>query len=93
LRLRPGQGRSPDRKKSSRMRLRAEVVGLDGDFDQIRGSVASLLLLWSAIERSAREEVVRVNGGAVSKSAYGIPAVLSAWDDSVVAKRPTISLA
>lgn len=75
------------------MRLRAEVVGLDGDFDQIRGSVASLLLLWSTIERSAREEVARVNGGAVPKSAYGIAAVLGAWEDSVAAKRPTISLA
>lgn len=56
------------------------------DFDRISGSLRSLLMLWSSIERSAREEVARENGGAIPNSAYGIAAVLKAWEETVVAK-------
>ncbi len=41
-------------------------------FEQIRGSLGSLLLLWSRIERAAREEVASAHDGQLPKSAYGI---------------------
>lgn len=49
-------------------------------FAQIKGSVASLLLVWAQIERTARDEVARAHGGAVPKSAHGLVAVLNAWE-------------
>jgi hypothetical protein len=48
---------------------------LDVSYERISGSLGSLLLLWAAIERSAREEVVRVHG-QFPRSAHGIAAVL-----------------
>lgn len=57
----------------------------DVSFEQIKGAMGSLLLLWAAIERAARQEVAQAHDGCVPKSAYGISAVLSAWESSVVA--------
>lgn len=48
-------------------------------FEQIQGSLGSLLMLWSAIERAARKEVARAHNGQLPKSAHGIAAVLNAW--------------
>lgn len=56
-------------------------------FEQIRGSLGSLLLLWSAIERAAREEVARAHDGQLPKSAHGIAAVLNAWEAAVLARK------
>ena len=56
-------------------------------FEQIRGSLGSLLLLWSAIERAARKEVARAHDGQLPKSAHGIAAVLNAWEAAVVARQ------
>lgn len=53
-------------------------------FEQICGSLGSLLLLWSEIERTAREEVARAHGGQLPKSAHGIAAVLNVWEAAVV---------
>jgi len=55
---------------------------LDGSYDRISGSLGSLLLLWAAIERSAREEVLRVHGH-LPKSAHGISAALKCWEATV----------
>jgi hypothetical protein len=55
----------------------------DVSFEQISGSPGSLLLLWSAIEQAARDEVARAHGGQLPKSAHGIVAVLNAWEASV----------
>ena len=52
----------------------------DVTFEQISGSLGSLLLLWAAIERQARQEVARVNDGILPRSAFGISAVLTAWE-------------
>ena len=52
-------------------------------FDQIRGSFSSMLLLWSAVERAAREEVARAHDGQIPKSAHGIAAVLRSWEASI----------
>lgn len=51
----------------------------DISFEQLRGSLGSLLLLWSAIERAARKEVARAHDGQLPRSAHGIAAVLDAW--------------
>lgn len=48
--------------------------------DQIKGSLGSLLILWSSVERAIREEVSRAHGGQLPKSAHGIAAVLRAWE-------------
>ena len=56
-------------------------------YDQIKGAVGSLLLLWSAIERAARDEVVRTNGGTLPKAAHGVGAALKAWEASISARR------
>jgi len=53
-------------------------------FERISGSLGSLLLLWSAIERTARAEVARAHGGQLPKSAHGIAAVLNAWEAAVI---------
>lgn len=56
----------------------------DVTFEQISGSLGSLLLLWAAIEREARQEVARLNDGILPRSAFGISAVLNAWEATVV---------
>ena len=56
----------------------------DVSFEQIRGSLGSLLLLWSAIEQAARDEVARAHDGQLPKSAHGIAAALNAWEAAVV---------
>ena len=55
----------------------------DVSFEQISGSLGSLLLLWSAIEQAARDEVARVHDGQLPKSAHGIAAALNAWQAAV----------
>lgn len=52
----------------------------DVSFEQIKGSLGSLLYLWSQIERAARDEVANAHDGQLPKSAYGIAAVLNAWE-------------
>lgn len=64
----------------------------DVTYEQISASLGSLLLLWAAIERSARNEVARIYGGCLPKSAYGIAAVLNAWEAAVIATRPEAPL-
>ncbi|WP_108813406.1 hypothetical protein [Loktanella sp. Alg231-35] len=49
-------------------------------FEQAKISLGSLLFLWSSIERAAREEVASAHEGQLPKSAYGIAAVLKAWE-------------
>ncbi len=61
-------------------------------FEQISASLGSLLFLWAAIERAAREEVARVHGGCLPRSAHGIAAVLGTWEAIVIAAHPEASL-
>lgn len=60
-------------------------------YEKMRGSVGSLLLVWSAIEGSARDEVIRAQG-CVPKSAHGVAAVLKIWEGIVIAGHPATSL-
>lgn len=69
------------------------MESLNVDFSDISRSLSSLLLLWSAIERTTREEVARFHGGVIPKSAFGIAAVLSAWEESVIVQHGAASLA
>ncbi len=62
------------------------------DFNEISRSLSSLLLLWSAIESAARGEVAHFNGGVVPKSAYGIAAVLNAWEEAAIAQHGATGL-
>lgn len=55
---------------------------MDVSYERISGSLGSLLLLWAAIERSARKEVIRVHG-QLPKSAHGIAAVLKCWEATI----------
>jgi hypothetical protein len=60
----------------------------DVTFAQISGSLGSLLLLWAAIEKAARQEVARVNDGSLPRSAHGLSAALNAWEATVVDRCP-----
>ncbi|WP_406720730.1 hypothetical protein RPE78_12400 [Thioclava litoralis] len=48
-------------------------------FEELKGALASLLLLWSKIEKVTRAEIARTYDGQVPKSAYGIANSLNAW--------------
>ncbi|MCE7797200.1 hypothetical protein LWE61_11585 [Sphingobium sufflavum] len=64
---------------------------MDVTYEKMSGSLGSLLLLWAAIERSAREEIIHVHG-CLPKSAYGIAAVLRTWESMVTARQPVVPL-
>lgn len=65
---------------------------IDVTFEKASASLGSLLLLWAAIERAARDEVARLHDGRLPKSAHGIAAVLNAWEAAVIAFRPEAQL-
>ncbi len=67
-------------------------VAKDVSHEQASASLGSLLLLWAGIERAARDEVARIHGGCLPKSAHGIARVLDAWHDSVTGDRQAGSL-
>lgn len=56
-------------------------------YEQMKASVGSLIILWSRIERTGREEISRANGGILPKSAHGIAMTLSAWEASVIDRK------
>lgn len=56
---------------------------LDVTFHQMGGAIGSLILLWSKIERSARDDVVRLLGFLPAK-AHGIKGVIGTWEGAVV---------
>ena len=55
------------------------------------GAVGSLLLVWSRIEQSARDEIVPPSGSN-PRDLHGVGAVLTAWENHVKATQPAISL-
>lgn len=60
-------------------------------FDKMSGVVGSLLLVWSRIERAARDEVVR-DSGSNPRNLHGVAAVLAAWESKVKTTQPAASL-
>ena len=63
----------------------------DVTFNQMSGAIGSLILLWSRIERSARDDVDRLLGFLPAK-AHGIKAVIGTWEDAVVEAQPADTL-
>lgn len=64
----------------------------DVTYEQVSGSLGSLLLHWAAIERQARKEVARAHHGCLPKSAHGFAAVLNVCETTVVAEGSAGSL-
>lgn len=65
---------------------------LDVTYEKISSSLGSLLMLWAAIERVARDEAARLHGGSLPKSAHGIAASLNTWEAAVISVRPELQL-
>ncbi len=55
----------------------------DVTYEQINGTLGSLLRLWAAIERQAQHEIRR-DGSRIAKSVHGIAATLNAWETFVL---------
>ena len=55
----------------------------DVTYEQINGTLGSLLRLWAAIERQAQHEILR-DGSGIAKSVHGIAAILNAWETFVL---------
>lgn len=64
----------------------------DVTYEKMSASLGSLLLLWAAIERTARDESAQLHGGCLPKSAHGIAAVLKTWEAAIIALRPEATL-
>lgn len=64
---------------------------MDVTFNQMSGAIGSLILLWSRIERSARDDVVRLLGFLPAK-AHGIKAVIRTWESAVAEAQPSETL-
>lgn len=68
-----------------------EEISLDVTFNQMSGVIGSLLLIWSGIEKAARDEVIRFYGFLPPK-AHGIKAVLRTWEGTVNEAQPAETL-
>lgn len=64
---------------------------MDVTFNQMSGAIGSLILLWSRIERSARDDVVRLLGFLPAR-AHGIKAIIRTWEGAVVEAQPDDTL-
>lgn len=51
---------------------------VDVTFNQMSGAIGSLLLIWSGIEKAARDEAIRFYG-LLPPKAHGIKAALRTW--------------
>jgi hypothetical protein len=60
-------------------------------YERLSGSLGSLLLVWAAVEKSVRCEVIRVHGFLPAR-AHGIAAVLRTWESVVIESQPATSL-
>lgn len=64
---------------------------MDITYERLSASLGSLLLVWAAVEKSVRNEVVRAHGFLPAR-AHGIAAVLRTWESAVVESQPATSL-
>ncbi len=64
---------------------------LEVNYDRISASLGSLLLVWSKLEKSFRDEVIRFHG-SLPPRAHGIAAVVRTWETAVIAAQPASSL-
>lgn len=68
-----------------------DEIPLDVTFNQMSGAIGSLLLIWSGIEKAARDDVIRFYGFLPPK-AHGIKAVIRTWESAVVEAQPSETL-
>lgn len=52
-------------------------------FDQMKGTIGSLVFLWSGIEQTLSESIETLLAGGKSKSAHGISRSLDAWSYAI----------
>ena len=64
---------------------------MDITYEQISGSLGSLLLVWASLEKSVRAEILSTNGTR-AKTAHGLAAALNTWEKDVLGVQPTTSL-
>lgn len=55
-----------------------DEMPVDVTFNQMSGAIGSLLLIWSGIEKAARDEAIRFYG-LLPPKAHGIKAALRTW--------------
>ena len=58
-------------------------------YHQMQSALGSLLLIWSTIERTLRNELAAMHGGTLPKSAHGLASILNAWEAKLVEARMT----
>ena len=58
-------------------------------YHQMQSALGSLLLIWSTIERTLRNELAAMHGGTLPKSAHGLASILNAWEARLVEARMT----
>lgn len=56
-------------------------------YDQMKGAIGSLLLLWASVERTARETVSQARGGTMPRSAQSISGLLNTWEVTIANDR------
>lgn len=58
----------------------------DISFDKMKGSLGSLLLLWSEIEQSTRKELAQITDRPPPSPSHGMAAVLRDWETATTAR-------
>ncbi len=61
----------------------------DVSFDKMKGSLGSLLLLWSEIEQSTRKELAQITDSPPPSPSHGMAAVLRDWETATTARHQT----
>jgi len=61
----------------------------DVSFEKMKGSLGSLLLLWSEIEQSTRKELAQITDRPPPSPSHGMNAVLRDWETATTARYQT----
>jgi hypothetical protein len=61
-------------------------------FDQIKGTIGSLVFLWSGIEQSLTDSIELLHAGKKPKSAHGISRSLDVWSQAVTQRNNSRTL-
>jgi hypothetical protein len=52
-------------------------------FHEMKGTIGSLVFIWSGLEKSLRISIQKLHAGEIPKSSYGISRSLDAWQQAV----------
>lgn len=61
-------------------------------FEEAKGAIGSLLLVWADIERSLRQEIARANDGRILPCIQGAGSALTEWEFCVAKEHPSDTL-